>query len=77
MNLAPILLIISIPFGIWLSQAASDEISAGKKWFALIILVGLIGSIYFGIKGDVPSAVASLSAVVISGISLQKTFSEE
>jgi len=66
-----ILILLAIPFGLWLRDSASDELKAGKKWFKALVVLGILGTIVFAIIGESAAAVTCLSMSIVAGISLR------
>jgi hypothetical protein len=66
-----ILVLLAIPFGMWLRNAASDELKAGRKWFNILLVAAIIGTIVFVILGEKAASVTCLAIVIFTWISLQ------
>lgn len=47
-----VFLILGIPIGNFLAQLTKEELGTGQKWFKLIIIAGLVGSIISLISGN-------------------------
>jgi hypothetical protein len=46
-----LVLLLGIPVGYFISWLAEDELIVGKKYFRVLILIGLMGAIGFWIYG--------------------------
>jgi len=40
-----VILLVAFPLGNWLAKLTKEELKAGKKWFKLLIIIALIGSV--------------------------------
>lgn len=47
-----LVLILGFPIGSYLAKQTKEELSLGKKWFKLIIIVSLIGAVISLIFGN-------------------------
>ncbi len=65
-------LIIAVIFGIWLRQAASDELKVGRKWFKIILELGIVGMLVFWFIGQPIASLTCLAVAIVAGISLRK-----
>jgi ABC-type Fe3+ transport system permease subunit len=46
-----LLLIVAIPVGLWIAWATKEELTQGRPWFRVLIIVSIIGVIGFWIYG--------------------------
>ena len=67
-----ILVLLAIPFGLWLRDAAGDELKVGRKWFTTLVVLGLFGTIVFAVLGESAAAITSLATAIVAGISLRR-----
>jgi hypothetical protein len=65
-------LVLGIPIGNLLAKAAKDELKTGKKWFKLLILLSLIGSIFFLILGNDALLFGFLFIAIVTSRSVKK-----
>jgi uncharacterized membrane protein len=47
-----VLLIIAVPVGLLIAYLCRDELVEGRKWFRIIVLMGIILGIWFYIRGQ-------------------------
>lgn len=47
MILEILILVLAVPIGILIAKLAEDELAAGKKYFRILIIVSLLGGIWF------------------------------
>jgi len=60
-------LILGWPIGMLLANATKEELKSGKKWFGLIVLLGIIGG-FVGLilKNDIILFTGFFIAIVVS-----------
>tara|TARA_Y100000310_G_scaffold142028_1_gene141444 strand:+ start:2405 stop:2647 length:243 start_codon:yes stop_codon:yes gene_type:complete len=67
-----LILLLGIPIGYYLAKATKEELSSGKNWFKLIVIVSLIGSIAsLFLKNDF-MFFSFLFIAIVTSISLRK-----
>ena len=64
--------IIAVIFGIWLRQAAYDELKTGRKWIMILFVLSIIGIIIFFAFHEPIASLTCLAIAIISCISLNK-----
>ncbi len=67
-----LVLILGIPIGNFLAKYTKEELKDGRKWFNLIILFGLIGSVIALIIGNDAIMFSLLFIAIVSSRSLRK-----
>ena len=73
MVLEIIILILAIPLGFLIAYLARDELVSGRKWFYVLIVVGVIAGGWFWLTGNRVESLTSFFIVVVSFISLIKS----
>ena len=66
------ILILGIPIGNLLAKYTKEELKSGRKWFNLLILIGLIGGIIGLIIGNDVLMFSFLFIAVVSSRSLRR-----
>lgn len=69
-----ILIVLAVPVGLLIAWMARDELKQGRKWFKILIVVSIIFGILFAILGRYGEASTCLFIVIITGISLWKSY---
>jgi len=72
-----IVLLGSVPVGLWIAYLARDEIVVGRKWFKALIILGVFVGGWFYLTGEKAVAWTSGFVVVVSFISLFKSFDKK
>ncbi len=67
-----ILLILGIPIGNFLAKYTKEELKDGRKWFNLLIFIGLIGGVIALIIGNDAIMFSFLFIAIVSSRSLKK-----
>ena len=65
-------IIIAVVFGIWLRQAAADELKVGRKWITSVFILGICGTVVFVVLGQAIASLTCAAAAIVAGISLQR-----
>ena len=68
-----LLLILAIPAGFLIAYLARDELIVGRKWFRIIIILGLIAGTWFYITGERVVSLSSWFMGIIALVSLIKS----
>jgi uncharacterized membrane protein HdeD (DUF308 family) len=66
------LLILGIPIGNLLAKATKEELKSGKKWFKLIIIIGLIGAVVSLILGKDALLFTFLFIAIVTSRSIKR-----
>ncbi|OGJ12945.1 hypothetical protein A3K82_01660 [Candidatus Pacearchaeota archaeon RBG_19FT_COMBO_34_9] len=65
-------LLLGIPVGNLLAKATNDELKAGKKWFRIIVIMGLIGAVISLIFRNDALLFTFLFIVIVTNKSLRR-----
>ena len=66
-----VILILGIPIGSYLARITKEELKSGKKWFILIIWIGLIGGFIGLIIGNDVALFTGFFIAIVSSRSLR------
>jgi hypothetical protein len=69
-----VFLILAWPVGNFLARVTKDEMKQGRKWFKLLVLVGLIGGFVGLILGNDVLLFTMFFIVIVSSRSLSSNF---
>ena len=75
--LALLLIALTFPVGFWIAWLARDELTSGRKWFRILVIVGiaiLIVSLYFR---EYATAGTGATIIIIAGIAYWKSFDKK
>jgi drug/metabolite transporter (DMT)-like permease len=61
-----LILIAGIPVGLYIAWLASDELKEGRKYFRILVIIGLIGAVGFWLYGRNVEAFSSGFIAVVS-----------
>ena len=64
--------LLGFPLGMFLASRTKEELKSGKKWFQLIIILGLVGAIVSLIIGNDVLLFSFLFIAVVTSGSLKK-----
>ena len=67
-----IVLILGIPIGNFLAKYTKEELKDGRRWFILLIFIGLIGGIVGLIIGNDAIMFSFLFIAIVTGRSLKR-----
>jgi uncharacterized membrane protein len=65
-------LALGIPVGFLIAWMARDELVAGREWFRVLIILGIILGIWFWLTGFYPGAWTAGFIVIVSTIGFVK-----
>jgi hypothetical protein len=68
-----VILALGIPAGYLLAWLGRDELVSGRKWFRVLIIVGILSGIWLFLVGERSGAWTSGFAVVVGLVSLVKS----
>jgi len=68
-----VLLVLAIPVGLLIAAMTRDELVEGRKWFKVIIIVGVAVGGWFYLTGDKAIAYTCLFGVIVAFVSLIKS----
>ena len=68
-----LLLILAIPAGYLIAYLARDELIVGRKWFRILIILGLIAGTWFYLIGNKPVSLGSWFVGIMALVSLIKS----
>jgi EamA domain-containing membrane protein RarD len=68
-----ILLVLAVPVGFLIAWLCRDELIDGKKWFSLLITLGVFGAIGFYLYEQSATALTCGFIAIVSFISLLKS----
>jgi len=77
MLLEIILLILAVPVGFLLAWMARDELVQGRKWFKILIIVGVVLGIWFYLTGLDVESFSSFFVAIVSLVSYVKSFDKK
>ncbi|MBU0466735.1 MAG: hypothetical protein KJ718_03320 [Nanoarchaeota archaeon] len=69
-----IILLLAIPVGLLIAYLANDELVVGRNWFKALIVVCILVGIWFALTGNYVVTWACGFVVVVTFISLIKSF---
>ena len=67
-----LVLFLGFPLGDYLAKLTKEELSSGKKWFKLIMLISFIGAIVNLITKNDPLLFGFLFILIVTSRSLRK-----
>ena len=67
-----VILILGIPIGNYLAKITQEELKSGRKWFRLIVWVGLVGGIIGLVIGNDVILFSMFFIAVVTSRSLRK-----
>ncbi len=72
-GLSLILLILAVPSGFLIAWLCRDELVAGKRWFKILVALGLLTFILFFFLGNYAIALSGLFISIVSLVSFIKS----
>ena len=77
MILSWILLVLSIPIGLWIAHLARDELISGRTWFVCIAIASFVFGTYFVYKENDALSFTLASMLIISLISYTLSYNKK
>lgn len=72
-----VMLVLSIPLGFWVAWLCRDELVSGRRWFKLVMILSVVGSLVFLVYGEISAALTLFCLAIISYISHKKSFDKK
>ena len=72
-----IVVLLSIPVGLWIAWLARDELVKGRKWFKIVIVLSIVSGIAFAFLGKYNEMLALVVLVIISAVAYLKSFDKK
>ena len=72
-----LILILSVPSGLFLAYISRDELINGRKWFRILIMISLISGIWFFLQRNKPLIFTLAFIFIVSLISYTKSFDKK
>ncbi len=72
-----LILILSVPSGLFLAYISRDELINGRKWFRILIMISLISEIWFFLQRNKPLIFTLAFIFIVSLISYTKSFDKK
>ena len=75
--LSLILIALAFPVGLWIAWLARDELIAGRPWFRILIIAGVLGGLVFLILKTYAAASTSVFIAFLAGTAYWKSFDRQ